>query len=63
MKPNKIAQNLKQNKRADTIVKGTLQRSRRSSVQKEPTEINALVDEYLRLANHGQWQKTNRSMQ
>jgi hypothetical protein len=40
-----------------------LQRSRRSSVQKEPTEINALVDEYLRLANHGQWQKTNRSMQ
>jgi len=32
-------------------------------VQKEPTEINALVDEYLRLANHGQWQKTNRSMQ
>src|SRR5688572_25672712 len=40
-------------KRADTIVKGMLQHSRSSSGVKEPTDINALVDEYLRLAYHG----------
>jgi signal transduction histidine kinase len=40
-------------KRADSIVKGMLQHSRRSSGQKEPTDINALADEYLRLAYHG----------
>ena len=40
-------------KRADAIVKGMLQHSRTSSGQKEPTDINALVDEYLRLAYHG----------
>ncbi len=40
-------------KRADAIVKGMLQHSRHSSNQKEPTEINALADEYLRLAYHG----------
>ena len=40
-------------KRADSIVKGMLQHSRNSSGQKEPTDINALVDEYLRLAYHG----------
>jgi signal transduction histidine kinase len=40
-------------KRADAIVKGMLQHSRSSSGQKEPTDINALVDEYLRLAYHG----------
>ena len=40
-------------KRADGIVKGMLQHSRTSSGQKEPTDINALVDEYLRLAYHG----------
>ena len=40
-------------KRADAIVKGMLQHSRNSSGQKEPTGINALVDEYLRLAYHG----------
>ncbi len=40
-------------KRAEGIVKGMLQHSRASSGQKEPTEINALVDEYLRLAYHG----------
>lgn len=40
-------------KRADAIVKGMLQHSRVSSGQKEPTDINALVDEYLRLAYHG----------
>src|SRR5215204_2942225 len=40
-------------KRADSIVKGMLQHSRTSSGQKEPTDINALTDEYLRLAYHG----------
>ncbi len=40
-------------KRADGIVKGMLQHSRSSSGQKEPTDINALADEYLRLAYHG----------
>ena len=50
-------------KRADAIVKGMLQHSRTSSGQKELTDINALADEYLRLAYHGFGQKTNRSMQ
>ena len=40
-------------RRADAIVKGMLQHSRTSSGQKEPTDINALADEYLRLAYHG----------
>jgi signal transduction histidine kinase len=40
-------------KRADGIVKGMLQHSRASSGQKEPTDINALADEYLRLSYHG----------
>jgi two-component system, NtrC family, sensor kinase len=40
-------------KRADSIVKGMLQHSRTTSGQKEPTDINALCDEYLRLAYHG----------
>jgi signal transduction histidine kinase/ligand-binding sensor domain-containing protein len=40
-------------KRADAIVKGMLQHTRTSSGQKELTDINALCDEYLRLAYHG----------
>jgi signal transduction histidine kinase/ligand-binding sensor domain-containing protein len=40
-------------KRADGIVKGMLQHSRSSSATKEPTDINKLADEYLRLAYHG----------
>jgi two-component system NtrC family sensor kinase len=40
-------------KRADAIVKSMLQHSRNSSGQKEPSDINALSDEYLRLAFHG----------
>jgi signal transduction histidine kinase len=40
-------------KRADSIVKGMLQHSRKSSGQKEPTDINAVCDEYLRLSYHG----------
>jgi two-component system NtrC family sensor kinase len=56
-----IAEDLKQNlekinyhgKRADAIVKGMLQHSRTSTGLKELTDINALADEYLRLAFHG----------
>ncbi len=40
-------------KRADAIVKGMLQHSRSSTGKKEPTNINALADEYLRLSYHG----------
>jgi signal transduction histidine kinase len=40
-------------KRADAIVKGMLQHSRNSNGTKENTDINALADEYLRLAYHG----------
>ncbi len=39
--------------RADGIVKGMLQHSRASGDKKEPTDINALADEYFRLAYHG----------
>ena len=40
-------------KRADDIVKGMLQHSRTSTGGKEPTNINVLADEYLRLSYHG----------
>ncbi|HJS54615.1 MAG TPA: ATP-binding protein, partial [Chitinophagaceae bacterium] len=54
---NDIKQNLEKinhhGKRADAIVKGMLQHSRTSSGQREPTDINALTDEYLRLSYHG----------
>jgi signal transduction histidine kinase/ligand-binding sensor domain-containing protein len=40
-------------RRADAIVKGMLMHSRVSTGQKEPTDINQLADEYLRLAFHG----------
>ncbi|RYU80308.1 hypothetical protein EWM57_08915 [Hymenobacter persicinus] len=39
--------------RASRIVKDMLQHSRASSGQKKPTDLNALADEYLRLAYHG----------
>jgi len=56
-----IADDLKQNlekinhhgQRASSIVKGMLEHSRTSTGQKELTDINALCDEYLRLAYHG----------
>jgi len=56
-----IADDIKQNeqkismhgRRADAIVKGMLEHSRSSSGQKEPTDLNALADEYLRLSYHG----------
>jgi signal transduction histidine kinase len=54
---NDIIQNLEKinhhGKRADAIVKGMLQHSQSSSGVKEPTDINKLADEYLRLAYHG----------
>jgi two-component system NtrC family sensor kinase len=40
-------------KRADSIVKGMLQHSRASSGEMEAVDINALADEYMRLAYHG----------
>ncbi len=46
-------------KRADAIVKGMLQHSRSSNGVKEPTDINALCDEYLRLSYHGLRAKDN----
>jgi nitrogen-specific signal transduction histidine kinase len=48
-----------QGKRADAIVKGILQHSRSRTSVKELTNINALVDEYLRLAYHGLRAKDN----
>jgi len=40
-------------KRADSIVKGMLQHSRASTGKKDLTDINALVDECIRLSYHG----------
>ncbi|GAB3709838.1 hypothetical protein GCM10027592_46380 [Spirosoma flavus] len=40
-------------KRASNIVKGMLEHSRTSTGEREPTDLNALADEYLRLAYHG----------
>jgi signal transduction histidine kinase len=56
-----IASDVKQNlekirhhgQRADAIVKGMLQHSQSGNGAKELTNINALADEYLRLAYHG----------
>lgn len=41
-------------KRADGIVRGMLQHSRSSSGTKEPTDVNALAEEHLKLAYHAQ---------
>jgi two-component system, NtrC family, sensor kinase len=46
-------------KRAEAIVKSMLQHSRSSSGTKELTNINALADEYLKLAYHGFRAKDN----
>jgi two-component system NtrC family sensor kinase len=56
-----IADDIRQNeekishhgKRADFIVKGMLQHSRTSTGEKQPTNINTLADEFLRLSYHG----------
>ena len=54
---NDLTQNLDKinhhGKRADAIVKGMLEHSRAGSGAKEPTDINKLADEYLRLSYHG----------
>jgi two-component system NtrC family sensor kinase len=58
---NEILTDIKENltkinhhgKRASNIVKGMLEHSRTSTGTKEATDINALCDEYLRLAYHG----------
>ncbi len=39
--------------RASSIVRGMLEHSRASSGERQPTDLNALADEYLRLAYHG----------
>jgi two-component system, NtrC family, sensor kinase len=62
-----IAADLKQNlskinhhgQRAASIVKGMLEHSRASTGVKEPTDLNALADEFLRLAYHGLRAKDN----
>ncbi len=67
MEAKEIASDLIQNlqkinhhgKRADEIVKGMLQHSRAGTGSKEQTDINALCDEYLRLAYHGMRGKDN----
>ncbi|MEN2284537.1 histidine kinase dimerization/phospho-acceptor domain-containing protein, partial [Algoriphagus sp. SE2] len=56
-----VADDLKQNlekislhgKRADAIVKGMLEHSRANKGEKAPTDLNALVDEFVRLSYHG----------
>ncbi|MBP8114957.1 MAG: hypothetical protein KAY50_06340, partial [Chitinophagaceae bacterium] len=40
-------------KRAESIVKGMLEHSRTSNGVKEPTDINKLCDEFVRLSYHG----------
>jgi signal transduction histidine kinase len=54
---NDLSQNLVKinhhGKRADAIVKGMLEHSRTSKGEKQLTDLNALADEYLRLAYHG----------
>jgi two-component system, NtrC family, sensor kinase len=54
---NDIRQNLEKisqhGKRADAIVKGMLMHSRISTGQKEPTDLNALAEEYLKIGYHG----------
>jgi signal transduction histidine kinase len=56
-----ISEDIKQNlekirhhgKRADFIVKGMLEHSRTSSGEKQPTDLNVLCDEFLKLSYHG----------
>ncbi len=62
-----IANDLKQNlekishhgKRASGIVKGMLEHSRTGDQEKESTDLNVMIDEYLRLAYHGLRAKDN----
>jgi two-component system NtrC family sensor kinase len=50
---NNLQKVTRHGQRASSIVKGMLEHSRTSSGQKEPTDLNALADEYLRLAYQG----------
>ena len=54
---NDLSQNLQKitlhGGRASAIVKGMLEHSRSSTGERQPTNLNALADEYLRLAYHG----------
>jgi len=52
---------LQHGKRADAIVKGMLQHSQKTTGVKEPTDINALAEEYFRLAYHSN--KTKEKLQ
>ena len=60
---NDLAQNLhkihQHGQRASSIVHGMLEHSRRSSGERRLTDLNALCDEHLRLAYHGQRSKNN----
>ncbi|MGI8951002.1 MAG: hypothetical protein ACR2FN_05380 [Chitinophagaceae bacterium] len=64
---NDIKQNLEKinhhGKRAGAIVKGMLQHAMQSKDVKEPTDINALCDECLRLSYMACVQKTKHLMQ
>jgi two-component system NtrC family sensor kinase len=56
-----LVQNIRENevrinqhgRRAGAIVKGMLEHSRASPGKKEPTDLNSLIDEYLKLSYHG----------
>jgi len=54
---NDLKQNLEKihhhGERASSIVKGMLEHSRAGDGKKEPTDLNAMADEYIRLAYHG----------
>lgn len=54
---NDLSQNMEKinqhGKRADSIVKGMLQHTRVSTSKKEPTDLNDLADEYLRMSYQG----------
>ena len=54
---NDLTQNLQKinhhGKRADSIVKGMLEHSRTNAGEKQPTDMNVLCDEFLKLSFHG----------
>ena len=54
---NDLASNLQKihhhGERASSIVKGMLEHARTESGEKRPTDLNALADEYLKIAYHG----------
>ena len=65
---NAIAKDLKHNlhkithhgQRASSIVRGMLEHARSTTGERGPTDLNALADEYLRLAYHGMRAKDSR---